>query len=245
MSIVRNIFDDFHTVVSNAPGVFVSITLALFLILTVGLVALGIGPSVLVATDDEDIEEQEVVDPADVIATEHPSAIADIEPPTLVDDSTAQAAVLSASTESEPLRLIVSSVGIDTPVLNPQSQDINALNEALNSGAVHYPGSGNLEDITNMFIFGHSSHLPVVNNEAYKALNDLEDTLPGDLIRVQSTTKEYHYRITSIELVSADNAWVEFQSDIKKLTLSTCNNFGSKQDRFVVEAEWIGEFLLE
>lgn len=242
MSKIKSFINDIASVFNEAPGLFVSIMLALFIVFAVGLVALGIGPDALVDTNDD--EDSYIVenDTLDVFADT--TVIADSEPPRLVDEDTEQQAVLSASIESQPVRIIISSVGIDTPIINPTSQDINVLNEALNSGAVRYPGSGNPEDITNMFIFGHSSHLPVVNNQAYKALNDLEDVLPGDIVRVQTESKEYHYRVTNVQLVSAENAWVEFASTKKKLTLSTCNNFGSKQDRFVVEAEWIGEFEL-
>jgi len=50
-------------------------------------------------------------------------------------------------------------------VLNPQSRDIKVLDEALNSGAVHYPGTGSLTEDANVFIFGHSSFLPNVINK--------------------------------------------------------------------------------
>lgn len=235
MQYFSQLIRDVRTVLSEEPGLFVSITLSLFVVFALGLVALGIGPDALVDTDDEVIDEPAPIEEATLI---------DSEPPDVVDERTINQQVLGTTEGEPPVRLIVSSVGIDTPIVNPDSQDIDALNTALNSGAVRYPGSGTPENITNMFIFGHSSHLPVVNNQAYKALNDLEDVLPGDLIRVQTATAEYHYRVTDVQLVSADNAWVEFASNIKKLTLSTCNNFGSKQDRFVVEAEWIGEFAL-
>lgn len=143
-----------------------------------------------------------------------------------------------------PVRVIIDAIGVDTEIANPQSTDIAVLDEALNDGAVRYPGSGNLEDTSNMFLFGHSSHLPSVINPAYQAFNGLEDLENGDIIRVLSNTKEYIYRVDTVELVQADEAWVELSNTEKKLTLSTCNNFGSKQDRFVVEASFLGSYEL-
>ena len=150
----------------------------------------------------------------------------------------------AASAASAPARIIIDAVGIDTPISNPASADTATLDGALASGAVRYPGSGNLEDVSNVFLFGHSSHLPVVNNPAYRAFNDIEKLEVGDLIRVQSETVEYHYRVETVEEVTAGEAWVRFDSSERRLTLSTCNNFGSKQDRFVVTASFVGSYAL-
>jgi len=144
----------------------------------------------------------------------------------------------------EPLRLIIEAADVDTPVLNPESRDVAVLDEALHGGAVHYPGSGNLNDTSNMFIFGHSSYLPNVINEAYKAFNGIQNLVSGDVIKVHSVDEEYVYVVETVSRVDANDAWVELSSDKKKLTLSTCNNFGQKQDRFVVEAQFVGSYKI-
>jgi len=152
---------------------------------------------------------------------------------------------IARADESKPIRIIIDSVDIDTQIENPTSRDIMVLDEALLGGAVHYPGSGNLDDESNMFLFGHSSYLPSVINEAYQAFNGLQDLESGEIIRVQSSDKEYIYKVRKVELVNADDAWVELSSGEKRLTLSTCNTFGKKQDRFVVTADFVGSFALE
>lgn len=170
-----------------------------------------------------------------------------------VEDLSTESNVLEEETKKEaieyvePLHITIKSVGIDFQIMNPQSRDVSVLDRALMEGVVHYPGSGTLEEDTNMFLFGHSSHLPKVNNKSFQAFNNLEKVLVGDMIRVQSNDKEYLYEVKSISLTEADEALVSLSnpSGKKRLTLSTCNSFGAKTERYVVEAEFVGSVLLE
>lgn len=143
----------------------------------------------------------------------------------------------------EPVRIIIDAIGVDASIETPTSDDINVLDEALLRGVVHYPGSGDLEDTSNMFLFGHSTGFRVVQNQAFKAFNNLNDLVKGDLIRVRSEDKEYLYKVQSVTLVNADNAFVELTNKKKMLTLSTCNTFGQKQDRYVVEATYLSSYI--
>jgi len=151
----------------------------------------------------------------------------------------------TVSIESVPERIVIEALGVDAPVNNPQSRDIGVLDEALLTGVVHYPGSGDLEDHTNLFLFGHSSYLPVVRNQMFRVFNNLNKLKAGDLIRVRSDFYEYRYSVSSVELVNADEALVELSSREKKLTLSTCNSFGDPGERFVVEADFLGRTELQ
>lgn len=169
----------------------------------------------------------------------------DTETPTVAVASTTVFQQVSASQEdSSPVRIVIERVGVDVMISNPETRDIETLDAALLNGAVHYPGSGNLEDTSNMFIFGHSTGFRVVQNEAFKAFSGLKNIHNDDLIRVQSKTKEYVYRVTKTSLVDADNVLVDLSSTHKKLTLSTCNAFGQKQERYVVEADFVGSYTL-
>jgi len=143
-----------------------------------------------------------------------------------------------------PLRVVIESVDIDARVETPGSRDVAVLDSALLRGAVHYPGSGTLADTSNMFIFGHSSHLPVVNNQNFRAFNNLEKVKEGDVIRVESSDTVNVYRVVSVELVSADDALIELSGRTKMLTLSTCNSFGEPSDRYVVKAEFVKSYGL-
>lgn len=154
------------------------------------------------------------------------------------------APVTQEAQDGTPVRIIAERLDIDVRILNPESADIETLDAALLEGAVRYPGSGDLEDVSNMFLFGHSTGFRVVQNESFKAFNGLKNARTGDLIRVQSATKEYVYRVTDVSLVDAADALVSLSSSEKKLTLTTCNSFGAKEERFVVEAAFVGSYEL-
>ncbi len=144
---------------------------------------------------------------------------------------------------AEPMRIVIPSVSIDATILNPQSRDITVLDTALQSGAVRYPGSGLLGEKKDMFLFGHSTNWDVVQNQAYKSFNDIESVGKDELIRIHSNDREYVYSVASVSMVSANTAWVKIE-DKNKLFISTCNTFGKKTDRFVVEADFVASYPL-
>ena len=149
------------------------------------------------------------------------------------------------SAGSQPIRLVIEKIGTDAPVENPQSRDIAVLDAALLKGVVHYPGSGSLENNTNMFIFGHSTNWATVHNQAFKSLNRLNELQLGDEIKLFSDEKEYIYKVTTVALVDQNEALVKFETGKRKLTLSTCDTFGKRDARFVVTAEFISDRLIK
>jgi LPXTG-site transpeptidase (sortase) family protein len=153
-------------------------------------------------------------------------------------------AIARESEDTLPRRIVIESAGIDVNIIAPTSANIGVLDSALLKGAVLYPGSGNLDDVSNLFIFGHSSHLPTVRNQNFKAFNDLETVEVGETIRVESADRVNVYRVVSVEKVRAEDAVVAFSRDRKMLTLTTCNSFGSKDDRFMVRAEFVRSYEL-
>ncbi len=153
------------------------------------------------------------------------------------NSETAQSTV--QTTLSKPSRIVVPSVGIDTVVLQPQSPAVDVLDQALQSGAVYYPGSGFIEQ-GNMFIFGHSSRLPVVVNQAYKAFNDIEKTKIGDEIYIYSGGQKYTYVVERVYHADSESAFIDLSRSGRRLTISTCDSFGKKTDRWVVDAVFKG-----
>lgn len=140
-----------------------------------------------------------------------------------------------------PVRVSIPAVGINTLVSNPVASDVNALDNALLSGAVRYPESGLLGENARMYIFGHQSYLPVVHNQAFKAFNGLQNLKTGDEITVYSSDAAYHYRVSTVTLTTSDAGQIELGEGSRMLTLSTCDSFGTKSDRYVVTANFISE----
>ncbi len=140
-----------------------------------------------------------------------------------------------------PFRITIPEIGVDAQIYNPDSTSTEILDNYLLKGAVRYPGSGLLGGIGNIFIFGHSTGFKVVQNQAFKTFNGFKNLKPDDLISVFSDKTEYIYKVLSVQMVSAEKALVEFDTKSKLLTLSTCNTFGAKSDRYVVQAEFVSK----
>lgn len=135
-----------------------------------------------------------------------------------------------------PVRITIPSVAVDGVVKNPTSTNVDILDDSLKLGAVRYPGSG-VPGLGNMFIFGHSTGFSIVQNQAYKVFNNIKKAKEGSEVFVYAGKNIYIYKVTSVKEVNKDNTLVTFDSKgPARLTLSTCDSFGSKSDRFVVEA---------
>ena len=144
-----------------------------------------------------------------------------------------------------PIRIQIPSARIDFRIVEPETNDIGTLDRSLIDGVVHYPESGLLGEDANMLLFGHSSNLKYVRNPAFKALTGIQKVASGDTVIVQSELRNYIYRITSIELVDKNQELVAFETGSAKLTISTCNTFGKKEERYVVKADFVESVVRE
>jgi LPXTG-site transpeptidase (sortase) family protein len=145
----------------------------------------------------------------------------------------------SQGTGEEPVRLMINKIGVNTPIINSVSRSISALDHDLTKGIVRYPGSA-LIGQGNMFLFGHSSTLRVIKNPAYKALNHLDRLLPGDEVIVYSATREYTYRVVTVNKKNEGQAVIDLAAKANRITISTCDSFsGIKQQRIIVEADYV------
>lgn len=143
-----------------------------------------------------------------------------------------------------PVRVKASDIGLDVQVNNPTSTDVDVLDRALLSGAVRYPTSAKLGEVGTVFLFGHSSYLPVVHNQAYKAFDGIQNLKTGQIVSVYSASAEYRYRVVGVRLADATQDVVELASSGRHLTLVTCDSFSKKTDRFVVTADFVGTYAL-
>jgi LPXTG-site transpeptidase (sortase) family protein len=139
-----------------------------------------------------------------------------------------------------PVRLTIPSIQVDSQVYIPRNTSTAVLDADLTKGPVYYPGSGTINS-GNMFIFGHSTGYKVVMNKAYKVFNELKNVKIGEIIYVESEGKKFSYRVRSVDKVDKNETLVTFDTKAHLLTLSTCNSFGAKSDRFVVVAEFVGQ----
>lgn len=151
----------------------------------------------------------------------------------------------SGGVDPYPKRIIFDTLDKEVPVLNPSSHTTESLDTALLSGAVRHPDSADFVQEGTIFLFGHSSYLPTVINKNFQAFNGIQKLKWGDTVRLQSSDTEYVYRVDRVYETSAIGAEIPIETGKSKLTLVTCDSFGSKSDRFVVEATLMKKVSLE
>jgi LPXTG-site transpeptidase (sortase) family protein len=138
-----------------------------------------------------------------------------------------------------PTKIEIPTIGLSATIADPDTINVEVLDGFLLKGAVRYPTSAKLGQEGNVVLFGHSSYLPIVNNQAYKTFNGIQKLAVGDVVTVYSATTTYTYKVRSVAKESATNAAIPLMVTGKVLTLSTCNSFGEKTDRFVVTADFV------
>lgn len=147
----------------------------------------------------------------------------------------------STTTAEEPVRIVIPKIKTDVTVANPTTTDLAALDALLLKGAARYPTSAKLGQDGNVVIFGHSSYLPIVYNQAYKTFDGIQTLKQGDTIIVYSAGTAYTYAVQSVAKESTiSGAGIDLSVAGKVLTLVTCNSFtGTETDRFVLTADFV------
>ncbi len=138
-----------------------------------------------------------------------------------------------------PTRIVVKKIGLNVVVANPPSTNVDVLDNYLLKGAVRYPTSGRLGENGTVLLFGHSSYLPIVHNQAFKAFDGIQDLKAGDIVSVFSGSTEYRFSVTGVKVADATQDTVPLPQDAQHLTLVTCDSFASKSNRFVVTADLV------
>lgn len=165
---------------------------------------------------------------------------------TAIDPSTINSMSAVATTAPElPTKLEIPAIGLSQSVSNPETTDVAKLDNALLSGPVRYPTSSNLGEPGNVIIFGHSSYLPIVHNQAFKAFDGIQKLKAGDLINVTGQGHLYTYAVETVQTEDAAVDSIPLAVQGSELTLATCDSFGQKSQRFVVTATLVGTKVLQ
>ena len=143
-----------------------------------------------------------------------------------------------------PVKIEIPSINLTASVANPDTTNIQALDNLLLSGAVRYPTSAELGENGNVVLFGHSSYLPIVGNPAYKTFDGIQKLHAGDTVTMYSYRTAYIYAVKSVAKENANDAAIPLSIAGKELTLSTCDSFGAKTDRFVVVADLVESHVI-
>lgn len=149
------------------------------------------------------------------------------------------------SNETLPISITIDALNRTVSVLNPNSRNITDLDNALLKGVVRHPDSADFtDDKGNILILGHSSYLNTVLNKNFQAFNGIQNLTWGDTIRLRSNDTEYIYQVDRVYQDKASAITIPTKATTAKLTLATCNTFGAKEDRFIVEATLVSKKAL-
>ncbi len=151
--------------------------------------------------------------------------------------------ILAISSRFEnPIKVVIPSVHVSASIKNPNTMSARILDKALLSGAVRYPRSAMLGERGNVILFGHSSYLPIVINQAYKTFNGIQGLHQGARVLVYSSSKIYEYAVSSVKKENATVDSITLTVRGKVLTLATCNVFGKRSSRFIVTARFVKSY---
>ena len=149
---------------------------------------------------------------------------------------------LVATKKILPTRIQIDAIGLDLGVQNPGTRDIAKLDSLLVKGPARYVDSAMLGNPGNMIIFAHSSHLPVVHNQMFKAFNRIPELKAGDTITLHGDDGiAYLYSVTDIKKADAGDTTIDLSASLgTKLTLVTCDTLTGKSARYVLSADLVG-----
>lgn len=154
--------------------------------------------------------------------------------PIIVDPST-----VTASTTPE---IIIPKINLEIPAdFSQTSTDENTIENALESGIVHYPSTVMPGQSGNAAFFGHSSN-NIFNPGKYKfAFVLLHELVAGDTFYVTYNGKVYIYKVFSTEIVDPSDVGVlgNVPGHPATATLITCDPPGTSLHRLVVVGDQI------
>lgn len=209
----------FIETITHKKLLFLAVFFCIFTLSYVILVAIDFIPEPKTEEVVEEVKEIEEVDAIEEMV-EEPEVL--VEPTAL------------------PQSIYIEKLDKTIPVLNPESRTIADLDTALLDGVVRHPDSALLNQDGNVFILGHSSYLPNVFNKNFQAFNGIQTLEWGDTIEVTGADGQVlTYRVEKVFQAKAEDVTVPIAGDEKKLTLATCNSFGSTDDRYIVEAKQV------
>lgn len=222
---------------TNKPpfAVYLSVTVILFVLTLSVADSIGLVPDYIDGTQSEHIAQAE--------ATDDSLSVSDL--PELGEEVTAPAPVVEEPHSialAQPTRIMIPAIGMDLPVQNPSTRDLSALDTLLQKGPARYVDSAKLNEKGNVIIFAHSSHLPVVHNQMYKAFNRVPELTSGDTITLTGDDgQKYLYSVVSVRKVDATDATIDLSPlHGTRLTLVTCDTLTGKSARFILDADFIG-----
>ena len=143
-------------------------------------------------------------------------------------------------------RIIIPKLDLNVPLVSPSYTALLAgdwpqvekdIQEALQGGVVHYPGTANPGQAGNFFVTGHSSYYPWAPGGYKTVFARLHALEPGDEYWVYFGGDKHRYVVKAKKEVSPSDITVLDQpSDKRTATLMTCTPVGTTLRRLIINA---------
>ena len=140
----------------------------------------------------------------------------------------------------EPNMVFIDKLSIAAPIIYVEQNSEAAFQEGLQKGVVHYPGTPQVGQSGNVYIFGHSSDFIYSSGKFKTVFTLLPKIQIGDLITVSDKGgTPYIYKVIATKIVSPKDLSVLDQQNFQKkfLSLQTSYPIGTALKRFVAVAE--------
>lgn len=151
-----------------------------------------------------------------------------------------QSTATNKEEKSEQNQINIPSLGITAPIVEPKENNEKAFQEALKTGVVHYPGTAEVGQFGNPYLFGHSSDFAFKGGD-YKAVFALLPSIQkGAEIVVSNTDGQvFRYEVTDSFVANSDDVHLLDQREYKEklLTLQTSYPIGTALKRWIVIAK--------
>lgn len=143
-------------------------------------------------------------------------------------------------------RIVIPRINQNIPIARVSSaslikRDWDALEkemqDALQNGVVHYPGTSLPGQTGNVVITGHSSYFPWDPGRFKDVFALLHDVVVGDRLVVYYEQDKYLYEIIETKVVLPKDVEVLKQTPEDQLTLITCTPVGTNLKRLIVSAK--------
>jgi len=147
-------------------------------------------------------------------------------------------------------RIIIPRINKNLPMVRVSSKNLltkdwsaleKDMQQALENGVVHYPGTSVPGQNGNTVITGHSSYFPWDPGRFKDVFALLHDMRIDDKIVIYYEQEKYVYQVTEKKEVMPENIDVLKQTPEERLTLITCTPVGTNLRRLIIVAKRINE----
>lgn len=135
-----------------------------------------------------------------------------------------------------PQRIVILSLGIDAPIIWPEDNSENSLQNALEKGVAFWPESALLGERGTIIILGHSSAYPWYKGNYGSIFSLINKLNPGDEIFLFSQNNKYTYQVIEKEIQMPANLNIANQNNQSILYILSCWPINTNWKRIAVKA---------